>query len=112
MEPLIPCFGLLVMFPLGFKTRVGSLIVMVHGCPPHSPWLRGDGHQARRALVTNAALPHLLVNSLQMAAPRVAIWIPPSNGVSACTDAMHARPTKNFYKRGVRHTSGLTFSQL
>ena len=26
VEPLIPCFGLLVTSPLGFKARVGSLI--------------------------------------------------------------------------------------
>ena len=38
MGPLIPCFGLLVMFPLGFKARVGSALFATGGgiCVKHS----------------------------------------------------------------------------
>ena len=52
---------------------------------------------------------HLGLNVLQMAAPRAAISIPPSNGVGTCTGATHACPTQNFYKRGACHALGLTF---
>ena len=61
-------------------------------------------------LVTSAKPLHLSHNTLQMVAPRVAIWSPPSNGVGACTAAMHVHPTQNFYKRDARRISGLTFS--
>ena len=62
-------------------------------------------------LATGTKQLHLLQNILQMAAPRATIWIPPSNGVSACVAATHARPTQNFYKRDVCHISRLTFGQ-
>ena len=78
----------------------------------HIPsWLHSDGRQAWQGLVTDTVLLHLSVNTLQMVAPRAAIWIPPSNGVSACMDIAYACPTQNFYKRGARCTSGLTFGQ-
>ena len=56
--------------------------------------------------------PILQLNVLQMAAPRVAICIPPSNGADTCTGAAHACPTQNFYKRDARCISGLTFGWL
>ena len=84
--------------------------VMVHECPLVSPpKLRSNGHQARQGLVTDVTPLHFRLNVLQMAAPRAAISIPPSNGVGTCVGAAHACPTQNFYKRGVCHASGLTF---
>ena len=74
------------------------------------PKLPSNGRQARMGLVMDVRLLHLSLNTLQMAAPRVAIWFPPSNGVGACTVAVHALPTQNFYKRDAHCISRLTFS--
>ena len=61
--------------------------VVVHECPPVSlPWLLSDGRQARVGLGYQH-YPILQLNALQMAAPRAAICIPPSNGADACMGA-------------------------
>ena len=64
--------------------------VMVHECPPLSlPRLPSDGHQAHMGLDTGTRLFHLLHNVLQMAAPRAAIWLLPSNR-GQCLCGCHA----------------------
>ena len=72
-------------------------------------WLLSDGRQVPQGLDTDVMLPHTLVNMLQMAAPRAAIWSHLATGVSACAGIAHACPTKFFYKSSAHRTSGLTF---
>ena len=69
------------------------IYVVVHGCLPLSPpRLPSDGRQARADLVTDVTLPHLSHNTLQMAAPRVAISFQLATGVGACMVVAHAHP--------------------
>ena len=51
-------------------------------------WLLSTVIKPGQGLVTGTTLLHLLVKR-----------IPNGNGVSACTDAMHAHPTQKLYKR-------------
>ena len=84
--------------------------VTVLGYPPLPAWPLSDGCQARQGLDTDVTPFHNWLNVLQMVAPGAAIWLHLARGVGTYTGAMHARPTKIFYKSGAHHASGLTFS--
>ena len=85
--------------------------VAVLGYSPLPTWSLSNGRQAPQGLVTGAMLYHNSVNILQMAAHKAAICPHLATGVGTCADAMHARPTKLFYKSGAHRISGLTFSK-
>ena len=70
------------------------VLFVVHECPPLSlSGLPSNGRQTRMGLVTDVRSFHLSLNALQMAAPRAAIWFPPSNAVGTCVVTAHVCPT-------------------